>query len=212
MSVSALAAAETGGEYNDPTTTNVHIHPLPAGISEQDLGDLLAKYGDVGTVKIMWPREEAFAGGPKQTKTAGMGGFVAMMERRPAEKAYKDLDGFEWHGALLRTTWGKAVPLPYKALYRARTPLLVLQLTLFDSRFSTGSIDVPPVSIPVSSRPTQRSPSSHIQTLPPRLFLFALALPQDRPSPARLARAGHEGGGALPGGHERQDPLAREQV
>jgi U2-associated protein SR140 len=125
MSVSALAAAETGGEYNDPHTTNVHVYPLPAGISEQELGHLFARYGSVGTVKIMWPREEAFASLPgtvKRTKAAGLGGFVAMMERRPAEKAYKDLDGYEWEGATLRTTWGKSVPLPYRAAFGACWP------------------------------------------------------------------------------------------
>lgn len=118
MSVSALAAAETGGEYNDPNTTNVHVHPLPAGVSETDLGQLFAKYGSVGTVKIMWPRDEAFNSlGGKRTRQPGLGGFVAMMERRPAEKAYKDLDGFEWQGTVLRTTWGKSVPLPYRPAF-----------------------------------------------------------------------------------------------
>lgn len=121
MSVSALAAAEMGGsDYNDPTSTNVHLHPLPANICEADLGQLFSQFGPVGTVKIMWPREEAFSslGGQRLTQAAGLGGFVAMMDRRSAEKAFKGMDGFNWNGSTIHTTWGKGVPLPYKPLFR----------------------------------------------------------------------------------------------
>lgn len=46
-----------------------------------------------------------------------LGGFVAFLRRPDAEKAAKELDGAEWGGSILRTGWGKAVPLPARAIF-----------------------------------------------------------------------------------------------
>ena len=53
----------------------------------------------------------------RRAKQAGLGGFVAMMDRKSAEQAVKELDGFEWNGSVLRTGWGKSMPLPPRPAY-----------------------------------------------------------------------------------------------
>ena len=123
-SLSAMAAMEARGssyaDASDPATTNIHVHPLPANVTELSLGTFFARFGSVATVKIMWPRDE---GGPasgagagmnalRRAKQSGLGGFVAMMDRKSAEKAFKELDGFDWGGCVLRLGWGKSMPLP----------------------------------------------------------------------------------------------------
>lgn len=49
-----------------------------------------------------------------------LGGFVAFLRRPDAEKAAKELDGAEWGGSMLKTSWGKAVPVPARAIYGER--------------------------------------------------------------------------------------------
>lgn len=123
-----IAAYETRtGSYDmgDPLTTNVHVGNLPANISEHALGAFFAEYGDIGSVKIMWPRgEDASLGGAgagmtqfRKVKSAGLGGFVAFMRRKDAEAAVREVDGFEWGGCVLRCGWGKAVALPPAPLH-----------------------------------------------------------------------------------------------
>ncbi|KAL8276246.1 hypothetical protein RQP46_011363 [Phenoliferia psychrophenolica] len=119
-SVTALAAREQApilsGSYDngDPQTTNVHVSNLPQNVTEQSLGMLFARYGPVGSVKIMWPRME---GPPIPAGRRILAGFVAYLRRSDAVAAAKDLDGFEWGGQVLRTGWGKSVPLPTRPIY-----------------------------------------------------------------------------------------------
>ncbi|ORY89718.1 hypothetical protein BCR35DRAFT_157196 [Leucosporidium creatinivorum] len=118
-SVTALAAREHApvltGSYDsgDPLTTNIHVAGLPQHVTEQSLGMFFAQYGPVGSVKIMWPRADSIPVGGRRL----LGGFVAFLRRPDAEKAAKELDGAEWGGNILRTGWGKAVPLPARPIY-----------------------------------------------------------------------------------------------
>lgn len=52
-----------------------------------------------------------------------LGGFVAYLRRQDAVVAAKDLDGYEWGGQLLRTGWGKSVPLPSRPIYGSSSAL-----------------------------------------------------------------------------------------
>lgn len=64
----------------------------------------------------MWPRLDGpGASGPPVRRQ--LGGFVAFLRRPDAERAAKGIDGIEWMGGVLRTGWGKAVPLPRDAIY-----------------------------------------------------------------------------------------------
>jgi U2-associated protein SR140 len=49
---------------------------------------------------------------------AGLSGFVAYMKRKDAERAVKELDGFDWGGFVLRVGWSKMIRLPARPLYR----------------------------------------------------------------------------------------------
>ncbi|MBW0478071.1 hypothetical protein O181_017786 [Austropuccinia psidii MF-1] len=127
MSITALAALETapylsGGsrDTGDPLTTNVHVGNLPGTISEQSLGAFCVKWGPIASLKIMWPRSGSDnIGGAgygmvamRQNKSGGLNGFVSYMRRSDAERACRELDGFDWGGHILRTGWGKAMPMP----------------------------------------------------------------------------------------------------
>ncbi|POW01227.1 hypothetical protein PSTT_12617 [Puccinia striiformis] len=127
MSITALAALETaphlsGGsrDTGDPLTTNVHVGNLPGTICEQSLGTFCVKWGPIASIKIMWPRSGSDnIGGAgygmvamRQSKSGGLNGFVSYMRRSDAERACRELDGFDWGGNILRTGWGKAMPMP----------------------------------------------------------------------------------------------------
>lgn len=121
----ALESQSTGTrDFGDPLTTNVCALNLPANISEKALGDFFCQWGDIGTVKIMWPRGEESTGGAgggitayRNTKSSGLIGFVCYMKREDAEYAMKEADGISWGGCTLATSWGKAMPRPARAFY-----------------------------------------------------------------------------------------------
>ncbi|SCV69948.1 BQ2448_1342 [Microbotryum intermedium] len=118
-SVTALAARENApvltGSYDtgDPLTTNIHVSPLPQNVTEDTLGMFFARYGAIGSVKIMWPRLEP---GATLVGRRQLSGFVAFMRRPDAEKAAKELDGVAWGGTVLKLSWGKPVPIPTRAV------------------------------------------------------------------------------------------------
>ncbi|GAA5948548.1 hypothetical protein JCM10213_003898 [Rhodosporidiobolus nylandii] len=121
-SVTALAAREHApvltGSYDmgDPLTTNLHVGGLPQNVTEEAFGKLFAQFGPVGSVKIMWPRMDS---GQLSVGLGGrkLGGFVAFLRRPDAERAAKEMDGAEWGDNTLKIGWGKAVPIPARALY-----------------------------------------------------------------------------------------------
>ena len=71
----------------------------------------------------MWPRSDATFGpgadltAARKAKGAGLNGFVSYMNRRDAEDALREFDGFEWQGSVLRVGWSKAVPVAATPLY-----------------------------------------------------------------------------------------------
>ncbi|GAA5980839.1 hypothetical protein JCM11641_004738 [Rhodosporidiobolus odoratus] len=124
-SVTALAAREnapvlTGSfDTGDPLTTNLHVGGLPQNVTEESLGKLFAQFGPVGSVKIMWPRMDSGQLNPLAAGVGGrkLGGFVAFLRRPDAERAAKEMDGAEWGEAVIKISWGKAIPIPARALY-----------------------------------------------------------------------------------------------
>lgn len=128
-SISSLLAQETGGGSSNSNTkndavdgassSNVCILNLPLGVTEAMFGSYFARYGDVASVKIMWPRSADDLVHPsiRSTKSPGATGFVNYMNRGDAERAFRDIDGSEWLGCMLRTSWSKAVRKPMQPLY-----------------------------------------------------------------------------------------------
>ncbi|KAJ9473845.1 Nucleolin protein Nsr1 [Pseudozyma hubeiensis] len=96
----------------DPLTTNICIPSLPPNIDERSMGEFFSQWGDVATVKIMWPRGEQ-----QRERPGGLTGFVAYMTRDQAETAFREVDGVMWGGVRVKCSWGKAMSLPKRALY-----------------------------------------------------------------------------------------------
>ncbi|GAC99168.1 nucleolin protein Nsr1 [Pseudozyma hubeiensis SY62] len=99
----------------DPLTTNICIPSLPPNIDERSMGEFFSQWGDVATVKIMWPR-----GDQQRERPGGLTGFVAYMTRDHAERAFREVDGVTWGGVRVKCSWGKAMSLPKRALYPQR--------------------------------------------------------------------------------------------
>lgn len=118
-SISTLLAHETLAKpgsrdlVSDPLTTNICIVSLPPNVDERDVAQFFREWGDVATVKIMWPRGEQSG----RDKTGGLTGFVAFMTRVEAERAFREVDGAIWGGTRLKLSWGKAMALPNRAMY-----------------------------------------------------------------------------------------------
>ncbi|CDS00736.1 uncharacterized protein SPSC_05030 [Sporisorium scitamineum] len=116
-SISTLLARETLSKpgsrdlASDPLTTNICILSLPPHIDERSMGEFFRAWGDVATVKIMWPR------GEQRDRISGLTGFVAYMTRAEAEYAFRQADGAMWGGVRVKMSWGKAMPLPARAMY-----------------------------------------------------------------------------------------------
>lgn len=79
---------------------------LAPHIDESMLLREFGRFGPIGSVKIMWPRDD------EQRRRGKNTGFVAFMRHEDAEKAKDALDGIMLHDLQLQVGWGKAVPLP----------------------------------------------------------------------------------------------------
>ncbi|KAI4526222.1 hypothetical protein K525DRAFT_233594 [Schizophyllum commune Loenen D] len=120
-SATAMAAYEgqSGSkDRGDPLTSNLFVANIPPHATEPSLGQLFAKAGPVGSVKIMWPRNDLTFGaaGIRQPKGNSLSGFVAFMKRKDAEDALRQFDGYDWGGSTLRVGWSKAVPVAARPL------------------------------------------------------------------------------------------------
>ncbi|KAJ2656928.1 hypothetical protein IW148_005415 [Coemansia sp. RSA 1199] len=84
-------------------TTNLHISGLHPSVNEHTLCVAFGRFGPLGSVKVMWPRD---------TAAKSNCGFVSFMEREGAEQARREMDGSELCGLELRVVWAKHVALP----------------------------------------------------------------------------------------------------
>lgn len=82
------------GSYDngDPTTTNLYVGNLNPIVNENQLCDIFGKFGPLASIKIMWPRTD------EERARNRNSGFVAYMSRIDAERALKNLTGFECKG------------------------------------------------------------------------------------------------------------------
>ncbi|KAL4450080.1 hypothetical protein ABPG77_010749 [Micractinium sp. CCAP 211/92] len=93
-------------DTGDPYTTNLFVGNLAPDVDEQVLMREFGRFGPLGSVKVMWPRDE------EQRRRGRNTGFVSFMKRDDAQRAMEALDGVELHDMVLSIGWGKAVPLP----------------------------------------------------------------------------------------------------
>jgi len=90
----AGAAADMAGtmikgsfDTGDPNTTNLYVGNLAPDVTEQTLVDIFGEFGDVASVKVMWPRTKEEHDKKKNC------GFVSYMRRQDAEDALRELSG-----------------------------------------------------------------------------------------------------------------------
>ncbi|OEU18643.1 hypothetical protein FRACYDRAFT_183475, partial [Fragilariopsis cylindrus CCMP1102] len=93
---------EPGQEY---LTTNLFVGNLAPSLTEEDLSNLFSQFGELYSVKIMWPRTMEERNRRRNT------GFVCFMNRDDAEEALEacdETDPFN-NGRQLMMRWGKNV-------------------------------------------------------------------------------------------------------
>jgi len=97
-------------DTGDPTTTNIYVGNLSPQITEEFLVREFGRFGDIASVKIMWPRTAE-----ERARNRNCG-FVSFMKRPDAEDAIRELQGKEYFGFAMRLGWGKKVTLPSQPL------------------------------------------------------------------------------------------------
>ncbi|KAE9000971.1 hypothetical protein PF011_g13956 [Phytophthora fragariae] len=125
-------AAMTKGSFDtgDPETTNLYVGNLAPTVTEELLEKEFGRYGDVYSVKIMWPRSE------EERARRRNCGFVSFYERRDADDARVNLDNKELEGQPIIVGWGKAV----KIQPRARAPGVLLPAAVTPTSITAPTI------------------------------------------------------------------------
>ncbi|KAJ1456486.1 hypothetical protein M885DRAFT_517228 [Pelagophyceae sp. CCMP2097] len=101
----SYGATEPKGSFDDgdPETTNLYVGNISPTITEEALGAKFGLYGQVRSVKIMWPRSD------EERSRRRNCGFVSF-EFRPDAAAAKDgLHDVDIDGYRITVGWGKAV-------------------------------------------------------------------------------------------------------
>ncbi|KEP61560.1 UNVERIFIED_CONTAM: RNA recognition motif-containing protein [Hammondia hammondi] len=91
------------------SSTNLYLGNLSPEITEEFLCQQFGKYGNITSVKIMYPRTE------EEKKRNRNCGFVSFESRPQAEAAKHNLDGVSFYGMVIRIGWGKSVGRPVVA-------------------------------------------------------------------------------------------------
>lgn len=95
------------GEKDDEVlSTNLVIKHLAPDLDESIILHEFGRFGPIGSVKIMWPRDE------EQRRRGWNTGFVAFMDREDAVKALNAMSDTLFHNHRLSMNWGDPVPLP----------------------------------------------------------------------------------------------------
>lgn len=98
---------DTPGSFDDgdPNTTNLYVGNLAPSVTEEVLGDRFSEYGDILSVKIMWPRND------EQRARNRNCGFVSFRRRKDAEDAKFNMQHEVIQGNEIRLGWGKALSM-----------------------------------------------------------------------------------------------------
>lgn len=88
------------------TSNNICIGKLPPSVTETDIRAVFQPYGDVATVKVMWPRSD-------EERARGYNvGFVCFYDREDAASAMAKLHDWRPEGRTVNLSWAKAMPVP----------------------------------------------------------------------------------------------------
>ena len=119
-------AARDGSHHDGASlTTNLFFGHLDPFVDERMLGMACAAYGDVASVKVMWPRSE------EERRRGWNSGFVAFMTVEGARDAMRALVGTRIGGGhqAVRIDWGKPVALPAVPKFRQADAVAVERTT-----------------------------------------------------------------------------------
>eukprot|EP00471_Norrisiella_sphaerica_P004924 CAMPEP_0184483122 /NCGR_PEP_ID=MMETSP0113_2-20130426/4736_1 /TAXON_ID=91329 /ORGANISM="Norrisiella sphaerica, Strain BC52" /LENGTH=692 /DNA_ID=CAMNT_0026863309 /DNA_START=147 /DNA_END=2225 /DNA_ORIENTATION=+ len=122
-------------DTGDPTTTNIYVGNLSPHVSEEFLVREFGQFGDIASVKIMWPRTQ------EEHNRQRNCGFVSFMKRPDAEEAIKELQGKDYFGMPMRLGWGKKVSLPSQPL---RIPKPGETLAQINAPIIEQAVEIPP--------------------------------------------------------------------
>ncbi|KAL3670081.1 hypothetical protein V7S43_004397 [Phytophthora oleae] len=89
VSMEAVGMAKGSFDNGDPETTNLYVGNLAPTVTEEALKAEFGRYGEIYSVKIMWPRSE------EERARRRNCGFVSFYERRDADDARVNLDNKE---------------------------------------------------------------------------------------------------------------------
>ncbi|KAG3243538.1 hypothetical protein PI124_g11648 [Phytophthora idaei] len=92
ISMEGVGMAKGSFDNGDPETTNLYVGNLAPTVTEEVLQAKFGRYGEVYSVKIMWPRSE------EERVRRRNCGFVSFYERRDADDARINLDNKELEG------------------------------------------------------------------------------------------------------------------
>ncbi|KAI9916218.1 hypothetical protein PsorP6_018256 [Peronosclerospora sorghi] len=105
VSMEGVGTAKGSFDDGNPDTTNLYVGNLAPTVTEEVLEAEFGKYGEINSVKIMWPRSEEERARKRNC------GFVSFYERRNADDARINLDNKELDGQPMIVGWGKAVKI-----------------------------------------------------------------------------------------------------
>ncbi|CAM9531688.1 unnamed protein product, partial [Phaeothamnion confervicola] len=120
-------------DEGDPTSTNLYLGNLAPSITEETLQELFSRYGEIYSIKIMWPRTE------EERNRKRNCGFVSFWRRQDAESAKNAMTDQTVQDYRMSIGWGKAIN---KLLHRIGDETRV-------------SEDAPPLDVPDPSLPQE---------------------------------------------------------
>lgn len=97
-------------DTGDPTTTNLHVGNLNPATTEEHLMELFGEFGEINSVKVMWPRTE------EERQRKRNSGFVSFRKRHDAEEAKLEMHEFDFQDYKMQVGWSKAVKINSVAL------------------------------------------------------------------------------------------------
>ncbi|TDH72117.1 hypothetical protein CCR75_001242 [Bremia lactucae] len=110
VSMDTIALTKGSFDTGDPETTNLYVGNLAPTVTEEVLKAEFGRYGEVYSIKIMWPRSEEERARKRNC------GFVSFYKRRDADDARINLDDKQLEGQPMIVGWGKAVKIPSRAI------------------------------------------------------------------------------------------------
>mmetsp|Transcript_30740 Transcript_30740/g.99086 ORF Transcript_30740/g.99086 Transcript_30740/m.99086 type:complete len:195 (-) Transcript_30740:1648-2232(-) len=82
-------------------STNLFVGNLASSVTEEKLREAFGAFGDIFSVKVMWPRSE------DERRRNRNKGFVSFVRREDAEEAKARMDDQPVDGIRVQVTWGK---------------------------------------------------------------------------------------------------------